>query len=72
VSGQPHVPAALTPGERAPGTHWIGGWVGIRDCLDDKEKWKFFTLPGLQLGPLGRPPVASLYTDYATAALLNT
>jgi hypothetical protein len=27
-SGQLHVPKALRPGERAPGTHWIGGWVG--------------------------------------------
>jgi hypothetical protein len=28
----------LTPGERAPGTHWIGGWVGPRAGLDDMEK----------------------------------
>jgi hypothetical protein len=27
VSGQLHAPAAL-PRETAPGTHWIGGWVG--------------------------------------------
>jgi hypothetical protein len=26
------------PGERAPGTHWIGGWVGPRAGLDDVEK----------------------------------
>jgi len=26
MSGQPHAPAALLQ-ERAPGTHWIGGWV---------------------------------------------
>jgi hypothetical protein len=24
----------LTPGERTPGTHWIGGWVGLRAGLD--------------------------------------
>jgi hypothetical protein len=24
----------FTPRERAPGTHWIGGWVGPRDVLD--------------------------------------
>jgi hypothetical protein len=29
VSGQLHDPAAL-PHERAPCTHWIGGWVGPR------------------------------------------
>jgi len=23
-------PGRLTSGERAPGTHWIWGWVGIR------------------------------------------
>jgi hypothetical protein len=45
----------FTPGERAPGTHWIGGWVGPRAGLDDVEKGKFLTLPGLELRPLGRP-----------------
>jgi hypothetical protein len=46
-------PRAFNPGERAPGTHWIGGWVGPRAGLDDVEKTKFFTLPGLR--PLCRP-----------------
>jgi len=32
VSGQLHAPAAL-PTERAPDTHWIGGWVGSRAVL---------------------------------------
>jgi hypothetical protein len=48
-------PGRFTPGERAPGTHWIGGWVGLRAGLDDLEKREFFTLPGLELRPLGRP-----------------
>jgi hypothetical protein len=26
--------------ERAPGTHWIGGWVGPRACLDVVAKKK--------------------------------
>jgi hypothetical protein len=30
----------FTPGERAPGTHWIGGWVGSRAVLDAVEKRK--------------------------------
>jgi hypothetical protein len=30
VSGQRHAPAALCPGERTPGTHFTGGWVGLR------------------------------------------
>jgi hypothetical protein len=35
ASGQIDAPAALpTPGERAPGTHWIGGWVDPRVDLD--------------------------------------
>jgi hypothetical protein len=39
--------------ERAPGTHFMGGWVDPRAGLDYTEKWKFFTLPGLELPPLG-------------------
>jgi hypothetical protein len=31
-------PGRFTPGERAPGTHWIGGWVDPRAGLDDVEK----------------------------------
>jgi len=27
-------PSQFTPMERAPGTHWIGGWVGSRAVLD--------------------------------------
>jgi hypothetical protein len=38
----------FTPGERGPGTHWIG-WVGPRTGLDDVEKRKILTLPGLEL-----------------------
>jgi hypothetical protein len=41
VSGQLHAPDALPPGERATGTHWIGGWVGPRNDLDAEA------LPGL-------------------------
>jgi hypothetical protein len=48
-------PGRFTPGERALCTHWIGGWVGPRTELDDVEKIKFLTLPGLELQPLGRP-----------------
>jgi hypothetical protein len=46
VSGQLHAPAALPPG-----IHWIDPRAG----LDDVEKRKFLTLPGLELQPLGRP-----------------
>jgi hypothetical protein len=48
-------PGRFTPGERAPGTYWIGGWVDPRAGVNDLEKRKFLTLPGLELRPLGRP-----------------
>jgi hypothetical protein len=31
-------PGRFTPQERAPGIHWIGGWVGLTTGLDDVEK----------------------------------
>jgi hypothetical protein len=48
-------PGRFTPGERAPGTHSIGGWVDPRAGLDDMEKRKSLTTPRLELRPLGRP-----------------
>jgi hypothetical protein len=48
-------PQPLYPREKAPSTHWIGGWVGPRAGLDNVEKTKFLTLPGLELRPLGHP-----------------
>jgi hypothetical protein len=44
-------PGRFTPGERAPRTHWIGGWVDLRAGLDDLEKRKLLTLPGFELRP---------------------
>jgi hypothetical protein len=49
-------PGRFTPGEIAPGTYWIGGWVGPRTGLDDMEKI---------LDPSVVQPVGSRYTDYA-------
>jgi hypothetical protein len=48
-------PGRFTLGERVPGTHCIGSWVDPRTGLDDLEKRKFLTLPGLELQPLSRP-----------------
>jgi hypothetical protein len=31
-------PDRFTTRERAPGTHWIGGWVDLRAGLDELEK----------------------------------
>jgi hypothetical protein len=47
-------PCRFTPGERAPGTHWIGGWVDPRAGLEDEENRIFLPLPGLGPRPLGR------------------
>jgi hypothetical protein len=60
-------PGHFTLGERIHGTHWIGRWVDPRAGLDDVEKRKFLTLPGLELRP---PPlvvqaVARRYSDCA-------
>jgi hypothetical protein len=48
-------PGRFTSEERAPGTHWIGGWVDPRSSLDDVEKRKYLTVPRLEPRPLGRP-----------------
>jgi hypothetical protein len=31
-------PGSFTPGERVPGTHWIGGWLDPRVGLNDMNK----------------------------------
>jgi hypothetical protein len=71
MSGQLHAPAALIPGKN-PRTHWIGGWVGPRDGLDDVEKRKFLTLLGLELRPVGSPARSqSLYRLRYSGSLLR-
>jgi hypothetical protein len=42
-------PCRFTPGERAHGTHWTGGWVGPRAGLDDMEERKILDLTGTEL-----------------------
>jgi hypothetical protein len=59
-------PCCFTPGERAPGTHWIGGWVDPRAGLDDVEKRKFLTYRDSNSDPSVVQPVSSRYTDYAS------
>jgi hypothetical protein len=57
-------PGRFTPRERAPGTHWIGGWVGHRAILDAVVKRK---IPSLHQESNPRTPivqpVVSHYTD---------
>jgi hypothetical protein len=63
-------PGRFNPGETAPGTHWIGGWVGPRTGLDDVERRQILSLPEHELATLRQSsPVASRYTDCAISAL---
>jgi hypothetical protein len=48
-------PGCFTPGERAPGTHRIGGWVALRAGLDEVKKRKFLIVPEFELRSFGRP-----------------
>jgi hypothetical protein len=66
VSGQRHTPTAIYPGERTPGTHCTGGWVGLRAGPDTEKN----PLPCRGSNP-DRPVVQSVvrhYTDWATLA----
>jgi hypothetical protein len=60
-------PSHLTLWEKAPISHYIGGWVDTKAVLNDMDKWKFLNLPGLELRESS--PVASRHTDCATAPL---
>jgi hypothetical protein len=45
----------FTAGERAPGSHYIGGWVGPGTGLDGVERGKFLLLTRLELRSLVLP-----------------
>jgi hypothetical protein len=47
-------------GRFTPGSHCIRDWVGPTARLDDMEKLKFLTLPGLELRHLDRPSLSQL------------
>jgi hypothetical protein len=59
VSGQLQSPVRFTPGERGPGTHWIGGCMGPGAGLHVMEKRNLSYL-GRESNP-GRP--ARIHTD---------
>jgi hypothetical protein len=70
VSGQRHAPFALCTGEKTPGTHCTGGWVGLRAGLDTEDKAKIFRL--CRESNLDRSVVQSVvrhYADWATQLL---
>ena len=56
VGGLRHAPAALF---RERGTHFIGGWVGLRTGMDPCGKSR----PPPEFDPQTIKPVASRYTD---------
>jgi hypothetical protein len=65
-------PGRFTPRERAPDTHWIGGWVVPRAVLDTVVKKKIpsprrESNPRTQIGQ----PVAQRYTDWAIPTLIE-
>jgi hypothetical protein len=66
VSGQRHASAAICAGERTPGTHCTGGWVGLRAGLDTEEK--SFALPGIEPDRPVVQYVVRHYTDWGTPA----
>jgi hypothetical protein len=60
----------FTSEERAPGSHWIGGWVDPRAGLDDLENENSYPHRDLNPSPSVVQPVASRYSDYAIPALI--
>jgi hypothetical protein len=63
-------PGRFTPKERAPGTYWLGGWVGPSAVLDAVVKRKIPN-PRRESNPKTPivQPVAQRYTDRAITAL---
>jgi hypothetical protein len=63
-------PGRFITKERAPGSHWIGGWVGPSAVLDTVMKRKIPS-PHRKSNPRTPivQPVAQRYTDWAIAAL---
>jgi hypothetical protein len=60
ASGQPW---PLSPGESAPATHWIRGWVGPRTGMDAVEYRKTLRLPENRTPAV--QPEARCYTAWA-------
>jgi hypothetical protein len=63
-------PGRFTPRERAPGSHWIGGWVSPRAVMDAVVKRKIPS-PSRESNPTTPivQPVAQRYTDWAITVL---
>jgi hypothetical protein len=57
-------PGRFTPGERAPGTHWIGDWWTPKPVWTTWRR-KPRDPTGAGINPQVVQPVASRYIDYA-------
>jgi hypothetical protein len=64
-------PCRFTLGERAPGTHWIGGWVDPRAGQDDWRRENSWSYRDSNSDPSIVQSVASRYTDCAIPALTS-
>jgi hypothetical protein len=64
-------PGSHIPGERAPGTHWIGGWLDPRAGLAMWRKENSRTYRYSNSHPSVVQPLASRYADYAIPAPLR-
>jgi hypothetical protein len=55
------------------GTHWIGGWVGLRTSLGTQARGKLFLpLPGIKLRSPGRPVCSKILycLSYPTSSVI--
>jgi hypothetical protein len=63
-------PCCFTPGERAPGNLWIGGWVDRRAVWTICRNENFLLCQDSNANPSVVQPLASRYTDHTTAAFI--
>jgi hypothetical protein len=61
------MPVPLCPSERAPGTHWIGGWVDLTAGLEDMKNRKFLHYRDSNSDPSVVQLVASRYTEKSSS-----
>jgi hypothetical protein len=71
VSGRPHDPATLPPGEIAFGTHWIRSWDGPGVALDAVKKRKILQCRESNPGSPAHSPSLSRLTAYNAKYLLG-
>jgi hypothetical protein len=71
VSGQLHDFGRFIAKERAPGTHWIGGWVGRTAVLDAVVKRKIPSPCRKSNYPIIEPIVQRCITELSAPKIIN-